>query len=137
MGEAIALIPAEAWGFGGVFLGALLQYLSSRRTAKTDAVGLRDAAILEHMSRQDARIKALEAVEDEHRAFERAVHRLSLEGRTTVYLLDRAARKQSMKPPQQQVRLPDVSGLVVALDAVDKLSGGGRGSAREPPVTPV
>lgn len=136
MGEALSLIPAEAWGFGGLVVGALLTYLSSLRTTKVDADGLRDAAILEHMGRQDMRIRALEAVEDEHRVFEKVMHQLYLECRTTVFLLDRAKRQQSMGP-QQRLKLPDTTGLVAALDEIDRL-GGGSGSAREPPNgTPV
>lgn len=132
--EVLSLIPPEAWGFGGVLVGALLTYVATARKTSIDADGLRDAAILEHMSRQDARIKALEAVEDEHRAFERAVHRLSLEGQTVVYGVRLAERKQSMRPPQQHLKLPDTAPLSAALDMVDKLSGGSVGSAREPPV---
>lgn len=133
----LSIIPAEAWAAAGMAVGALFTYIATARKTKVDADGMRDAAILEHMARQDVRIKALEAVEDEHRAYERAVHRVALEGRTVVYLLDKAARKQSFRPPQQHLKLPDTAALVAALDAVDNLSGGGRGSAREPPATPV
>lgn len=132
MTDFLSAIPAELWAAVGALVGALFTYLGTARRAEADTAGVLNASLADHLARQDARIKALEAAEDEARAYERLVHRAVLDARTVVHRLDRVAERQAEMTPPRRVKLPDTTRLVTSLEAVEAFAGRG-GAAREPP----